>query len=129
MLCKGVCQGACLQLCCYRVRPSSASVLAEASECKTNVAMTADCIVQAYTLTMHTNDVQCTLYACIYNCTYGIAGTRGRTQLPEMVNDYMNGELKVDEFVTDVFDLDKINDAFDSMHSGLAIRPVVKMRV
>jgi S-(hydroxymethyl)glutathione dehydrogenase / alcohol dehydrogenase len=46
-----------------------------------------------------------------------------------MVNDYMNGELKVDEFVTDVFDLDKINDAFDSMHSGLAIRPVVRMRV
>ncbi|KAG5180823.1 zinc-containing alcohol dehydrogenase [Tribonema minus] len=54
-------------------------------------------------------------------------GTRGRTQLPQMVDEYLQGQFKVDEFVTGEFPLEKINDAFHSMHDG-AIRPVVIMR-
>lgn len=38
---------------------------------------------------------------------------------------YMRGELKVDEFITFTFPLDGINEAFDRMHSGEAIRSVI----
>ena len=44
------------------------------------------------------------------------------------VKDYMNGGLKVDEFVTSEYKLDDIMKAFESMHNGLAIRPVVIMK-
>jgi S-(hydroxymethyl)glutathione dehydrogenase/alcohol dehydrogenase len=54
-------------------------------------------------------------------------GTRGRTQLPLMVEEYMQGKLKVDEFVSGEFSLFKIMDAFESMHNGLAIRPIIIM--
>ena len=45
-----------------------------------------------------------------------------------MVNEYMAGELKVDEFVTSEYTLETIGKAFESMHNGLAIRPVVIMK-
>lgn len=54
-------------------------------------------------------------------------GTKGRTQLPEYVEMYLNKELKVDEFITHTFDLDHINDAFAGMHAGEAIRAVIHM--
>ena len=54
-------------------------------------------------------------------------GTRGRTQLPEYVEMYMRGELKVDEFVTHSFGLDDINEAFRVMHEGEAIRSVITL--
>lgn len=52
-------------------------------------------------------------------------GTRGRTQLPGMVEQYMNGEIKVDEFITHTMPLEDINKAFDLMHEGKSIRSVV----
>jgi len=52
-------------------------------------------------------------------------GTRGRTQLPGMVESYLKGELKVDEFISGEFPLKRIVDAFHLMHEGNAIRPVV----
>jgi S-(hydroxymethyl)glutathione dehydrogenase/alcohol dehydrogenase len=52
-------------------------------------------------------------------------GTRGRTQLPGMVEQYMNGEIKVDEFITHTMPLEDINEAFDLMHEGKSIRSVV----
>ncbi|KAJ1927482.1 NAD/NADP dependent alcohol dehydrogenase [Tieghemiomyces parasiticus] len=54
-------------------------------------------------------------------------GVKGRTELPGLVEKYMTGKLKIDEFVTDKVDLAHINDAFQAMHSGNCIRPVVYM--
>ncbi|OZJ05201.1 hypothetical protein BZG36_02443 [Bifiguratus adelaidae] len=45
-------------------------------------------------------------------------GVKGRSELPGIVEDYMRGELKVDEFVTHKFKLNDINKAFDTMHEG-----------
>ena len=51
-------------------------------------------------------------------------GVKGRSQLPGYVEQYMRGEIKVDEFVTHTMGLDDINRAFDLMHSGESIRSV-----
>eukprot|EP00499_Haloplacidia_sp_CaronLabIsolate_P007888 CAMPEP_0196780394 /NCGR_PEP_ID=MMETSP1104-20130614/7787_1 /TAXON_ID=33652 /ORGANISM="Cafeteria sp., Strain Caron Lab Isolate" /LENGTH=381 /DNA_ID=CAMNT_0042150593 /DNA_START=9 /DNA_END=1154 /DNA_ORIENTATION=+ len=58
-------------------------------------------------------------------CAFG--GVRGRSMLPGYVRKYMEGELKVDEFVTHNFPLDKINEAFTVMHEGKSIRSVIHM--
>ncbi len=52
-------------------------------------------------------------------------GVKGRTQLPEYVEQYMRGEIKVDEMVTHTMPLDDINKAFDLMHAGKSIRSVI----
>ena len=53
-------------------------------------------------------------------------GTKSRTQLPQLVDKYMDGALKIDEFVSYVFPLRDINKAFERMHDG-AIRSVILM--
>ena len=53
-------------------------------------------------------------------------GVKGRTQLPGYVDNYMNGQLKIDEFVSEVLPLDQINHAFDLMHEGKVIRSVIR---
>ncbi|OAL22302.1 S-(hydroxymethyl)glutathione dehydrogenase [Fonsecaea multimorphosa] len=58
-------------------------------------------------------------------CAFG--GVKGRTQLPGLVQDYMDGKLKVNEFITHRQPLDKINEAFHDMHAGDCIRCVVDM--
>ena len=52
-------------------------------------------------------------------------GTRGGTQLPGMVDEYLRGRIKLDEAVTARMPLAEINRAFDLMHAGEAIRSVV----
>ena len=52
-------------------------------------------------------------------------GTRGRTQLPGMVEQYMNDEIKIDECITYTMPLEDINKAFDLMHEGKSIRSVI----
>lgn len=52
-------------------------------------------------------------------------GVKGRTQLPDYVERYMKGEIKIDEMVTYTMPLEDINKAFDLMHDGKAIRSVV----
>jgi len=52
-------------------------------------------------------------------------GVKGRTQLPGMVDQYMQGEIKLDEFVTFTMGLEEINTAFDYMHQGKSIRSVI----
>ena len=59
-------------------------------------------------------------------CAFG--GIKGRTQLPDLVDDYMTGKLKVDEFITHRQPLDGINKAFADMKQGDCIRCVVDMR-
>jgi S-(hydroxymethyl)glutathione dehydrogenase/alcohol dehydrogenase len=52
-------------------------------------------------------------------------GVKGRSQLPGMVDQYLAGEIKVDEMITHRFGLEQINDAFDVMHQGKSIRSVI----
>lgn len=54
-------------------------------------------------------------------------GVKGRSQLPGMVDDYLDGKLKVDEFITHRHPLEKINVAFDDMHHGDCIRAVIDL--
>ena len=53
-------------------------------------------------------------------------GVKGRSQLPGYVDRYMNGEIKIDEMISEVLPLDKINEAFDLMHEGKVVRSVIK---
>ena len=52
-------------------------------------------------------------------------GVKGRTQLPGYVDRYMSGEIKIDEMITEVMPLERINEAFDLMHEGKVIRSVI----
>lgn len=52
-------------------------------------------------------------------------GVKGRSELPSYVERYQKGEIKVDEFVTREMPLTSINEAFDLMHEGRAIRSVI----
>jgi S-(hydroxymethyl)glutathione dehydrogenase/alcohol dehydrogenase len=52
-------------------------------------------------------------------------GCKGRSQLPDMVEQYMKGEIKIDEFITYTMPLEDINKAFDLMHEGKSIRSVI----
>ncbi len=52
-------------------------------------------------------------------------GVRGRTELPGYVDNYMNGSLNVDDFITHTMGLERINEAFDLMHEGKSIRTVI----
>jgi S-(hydroxymethyl)glutathione dehydrogenase/alcohol dehydrogenase len=52
-------------------------------------------------------------------------GCKGRSQLPGMVEQYMDGEIKIDEFITYTMPLEDINRAFDLMHEGKSIRSVI----
>jgi S-(hydroxymethyl)glutathione dehydrogenase/alcohol dehydrogenase len=52
-------------------------------------------------------------------------GVKGRSQLPDYVERYMAGEIKIDPMVTHTMGLDDINKAFDLMHAGESIRSVV----
>jgi S-(hydroxymethyl)glutathione dehydrogenase / alcohol dehydrogenase len=52
-------------------------------------------------------------------------GARGRTDVPKIVDWYMQGKIQIDPMITHVMPLDKINHAFDLMHRGESIRSVV----
>lgn len=55
-------------------------------------------------------------------------GTKGRSQLPGIVDKYLEGKLKVDEFVTFTYPLEEINEAFHVMHEGKSIRSVILLQ-
>ncbi len=52
-------------------------------------------------------------------------GARGRTDVPQIVDWYMDGKINIDDLITHTMPLEKINDAFDLMHEGKSIRSVV----
>jgi S-(hydroxymethyl)glutathione dehydrogenase/alcohol dehydrogenase len=52
-------------------------------------------------------------------------GARGRTDVPKIVDWYMDGRIDIDSLITHTMPLDKINEAFDLMHRGESIRSVV----
>jgi S-(hydroxymethyl)glutathione dehydrogenase / alcohol dehydrogenase len=52
-------------------------------------------------------------------------GARGRTDVPKIVDWYMDGKIEIDSLITHTMPLEEINDAFDLMHEGKSIRSVV----
>ncbi|MGV7213392.1 S-(hydroxymethyl)glutathione dehydrogenase/class III alcohol dehydrogenase [Bradyrhizobium sp. UFLA05-112] len=52
-------------------------------------------------------------------------GARGRTDVPRIVDWYMEGKIKIDDLITHTMPLDEINTAFDLMHGGKSIRSVI----
>jgi S-(hydroxymethyl)glutathione dehydrogenase / alcohol dehydrogenase len=52
-------------------------------------------------------------------------GARGRTDVPSIVDWYMDGKINIDDLITHTMPLDDINKGFDLMHSGESIRSVV----
>jgi len=52
-------------------------------------------------------------------------GWKSRDDVPRLVEDFLSGKMKVNEFITQRLPLDQINEAFDLMHQGKALRPVI----
>lgn len=52
-------------------------------------------------------------------------GVKGRSELPGIVERYLAGEFKLDDFITHTMPLEQINDAFELMHEGKSIRSVI----
>jgi S-(hydroxymethyl)glutathione dehydrogenase/alcohol dehydrogenase len=52
-------------------------------------------------------------------------GARGRTDVPKIVDWYMDGKIEIDPMITHVLKLEEINKGFDLMHAGESIRSVV----
>ena len=52
-------------------------------------------------------------------------GARGRSDVPEIVDWYMEGKINIDDLITHQMPLDDINKAFELMHSGESIPSVV----
>jgi S-(hydroxymethyl)glutathione dehydrogenase/alcohol dehydrogenase len=52
-------------------------------------------------------------------------GARGRTDVPKIIDWYMDGKIQIDPMITHVLTLDEINKGFDLMHAGESIRSVV----
>jgi S-(hydroxymethyl)glutathione dehydrogenase/alcohol dehydrogenase len=53
-------------------------------------------------------------------------GARGRTDVPKIVDWYMDGKIEIDPLITHTLPLSRINEAFDLMHTGESIRTVVE---
>jgi S-(hydroxymethyl)glutathione dehydrogenase/alcohol dehydrogenase len=52
-------------------------------------------------------------------------GAKGRTDVPKIVDWYMDGKIQIDPLITHRLPLEEINRAFDLMHSGESIRSVI----
>jgi S-(hydroxymethyl)glutathione dehydrogenase / alcohol dehydrogenase len=52
-------------------------------------------------------------------------GARGRTDVPGIVDWYMEGKINIDDLITKVMPIEQINEAFDLLHKGEAIRTVL----
>lgn len=53
-------------------------------------------------------------------------GARGRTDVPKIVDWYMDGKIEIDPMITHKMPLSEINKAFDLMHEGSSIRSVIE---
>ncbi|MFT4929737.1 MAG: S-(hydroxymethyl)glutathione dehydrogenase/alcohol dehydrogenase [Phenylobacterium sp.] len=55
-------------------------------------------------------------------------GVKGRSELPEYVERYLQGEFKLNDFITHTMGLDDINESFELMHKGESIRTVIQIQ-
>ena len=53
-------------------------------------------------------------------------GAKGRTDVPKIVDWYMNGKIEIDPMITHKLKLEQINEGFELMHRGESIRAVVE---
>lgn len=53
-------------------------------------------------------------------------GARGRTDVPKIVDWYMDGKINIDDLITHTMPLEQINEGFDLMHEGKSIRSIVQ---
>ncbi len=53
-------------------------------------------------------------------------GVKGRSELPGYVEEYLDGRIEIDEYLTHTLPLERINEAFDLMHAGRSIRTVIR---
>ena len=53
-------------------------------------------------------------------------GARGRTDVPKLVDWYMDKKIEIDPLITHTLPLERINEAFDLMHEGKSIRTVIQ---
>ena len=53
-------------------------------------------------------------------------GAKGRTDVPKIVDWYMDGKINIDDLITHTMPLEDINEAFDLMHAGESIRSVIQ---
>ncbi len=53
-------------------------------------------------------------------------GAKGRTDVPKIVDWYMDGKINIDDLITHKMPIENINDAFELMHKGESIRSVVE---
>ena len=54
-------------------------------------------------------------------------GWKGRSQMGRLIQDYRDGTIKIDELITGTYELADINDAFDALHDGTAIRSIITL--
>lgn len=54
-------------------------------------------------------------------------GWKSVESVPKLVDEYLRGELMIDEFITHTMPLEKVNEAFDLMHEGKSIRAIVTL--
>jgi S-(hydroxymethyl)glutathione dehydrogenase / alcohol dehydrogenase len=52
-------------------------------------------------------------------------GAKGRTDVPKIVDWYMDGKINIDDLVSEIMPINRVNDAFDAMHRGEAIRSIL----
>ena len=52
-------------------------------------------------------------------------GVKGRSELPGIIQQYLDGKFRLDDFITHTMPLEDINRAFDLMHQGKSIRSVI----
>ncbi|MCY7334896.1 MAG: zinc-binding dehydrogenase, partial [Chamaesiphon sp.] len=52
-------------------------------------------------------------------------GAKGRTDVPKIVDWYMDGKINIDDLVSEIMPIDRVNDAFDAMRRGEAIRSIL----
>lgn len=72
---------------------------------------------------IHTRPVQLVTGRTWKGTAFG--GAKGRTQVPQIVDWYMEGKINIDDMITHTMPLEQINDAFDLMHRGESIRSVI----
>lgn len=54
-------------------------------------------------------------------------GYKSRSDMPGLVDMYMDGKLRLDEYITHRMSLEQINKGFDLLHSGQCLRTVIYM--
>ena len=56
-----------------------------------------------------------------------LGGIKSRSELPHLIQQYADGKIKIDDFITHQIPLSDVNKSFDYLHEGTCIRTVIKM--